>query len=193
MSEININNLQPSQLIELYKSLIYEFREGINTQQSKIRFYFSIVTALLAGGVIAFSSKNDYSLFFSLGLAGLIIIGLLFNARKSLFLTYNNLMETVSMLTKIELMLGMGKPILNTNHWGNEPLLPESYLKLTEKYNTSSDFLKDAVSNYYNTHWIDKLVTFSIRISFYLTVLYFLSGFFKSPLYLLFLSKCLSL
>ena len=134
--------------LKLYEILIGEEQFFINDYHTRLSFYMGLVTATVAGMVAGMFASTEWYQFAVVSVGAIILILISFFANDGISRSYRRALETITMKTKIEILIGLTIPQIpkkkvSSHKWSSEPIIPIRYLINHNNYDASEDFVND--------------------------------------------------
>jgi len=149
MSE-NITATENEEFLKLYELAINEEHYFLKEHQTRIDFYFGIVSVLVAGTAAGlFQVSEWYHVAILCACSPLLIFTITKIAIDGTFRSYQRFLETVTIRAKIEQELGLTKRCSgNVNDsdsfWQFEPIIPSRHIESRKDCESSDAFIKKA-------------------------------------------------
>lgn len=134
------------ELLKLYELIINEEHYFIEAHQTRIKFYTSIISAILAATVAGVFKATAWFHFSVLCLGPFLAVMVSRIAVDGTYRLYQRFLEAITVRAKIEQLLGFTRPPnvstnTSTSYWGNEALVPERHIRSRKGCASSESFI----------------------------------------------------
>lgn len=160
--------LQASEIISLYQLIAEEERAFLEAHQTRVKFFTTIVTAILAATIAGVTKVSVWYYIAILGIGPLLAIAVAWIAIKGTNRLYWRWLWSITIRAKLEQRLGLTEPqhvpVKPGSYWSAEPIVSPKHIESRQKCTTSVEFFERFKHAGYN-HWTKCLFLGFICIS----------------------------
>ena len=137
-----------NQILDLYKKATDENLHFLDLTLSRVRFFLGLVTAIVAGTVTGLFKAIYWYQILLMSTGPILIFYISSITNDGMMHIYRLFLESVTIRFKLAQKLGLTINNENTelkSIWKNEPILPTRYIPDEKKFNSSADWIDDAM------------------------------------------------